>query len=317
MRGPYKSRPEPGSVADLIFRYRRSPRVLGWADATARKNDIVLADFLASSGKRMVAELRRGDIIAMRDSMAATPGAATNWLSTIRGLLAYAVDLEIIPHSPADKVGPLKPRHQDGIRTWREDEIEAFLAHWPGGTLPSLVLTMALYTGAARGDLVRLGPASIRGERLQYRRQKTGAVVDIPILPPLGAALATVPRAQMTFLETKDGTVRSPAGLAIDMRRWCDEASLGDTDANGHRLSLHGLRKALGRRLAQAGCSPHEIMAVLGQTDIASAQVYTKAYDRAEAASSGMEKVAGNKSATNVERLRRNISRAKAAGMPK
>jgi integrase len=308
-RGPYRVKPIPGSFAELILRYRQSPRVLGWSPSTLEKNDRVLAQFLAANARFMVADLRRGDIIAMRDSMAVTPGAASNWLSTIRGLLAYAVDLEMIAHSPADKVGPLKPKHDDGIRTWREDEIEAFLLHWKRGSLPSRALTLALYTGAARGDLVPLGWANVRGERLQYRRKKTGAEVAVPVLAPLADELARIPRAQMTFLETKDGTVRSPAGLAIDMRRWCDDAGLGDKDTNGHRLSLHGLRKALGRRLAQAGCSPHEIMAVLGQTEIASAQIYTKAYDRAEAAGSAMDKISGNKAGGNVERLRRNISK--------
>jgi integrase len=251
----------------------------------------------------MVADLRRGDIIAMRDSMAETPGQATNWLSTIRGLLAYAVDLEMIAYSPADQVKPLRPLHADGIRTWREDEIEAFNRHWPSGSLPRLALTLALYSGAARGDLVRLGWPSVSGDRLRYRRQKTRALVDIPVLPALADALAQVPSNRMTFLETKDGTVRSAAGLAIDMRRWCDEAGIGDKDENGHRLSLHGLRKALGRRLAEAGCSPHEIMAVLGQTEIASAAIYTKMYDRAQTAGGAMDKLGGAEP-SNVTRLR-------------
>jgi integrase len=269
-RGPYRTKPIPGSFADLILRYRRSPRVLAWADSTAAKNDRVLSNFLAANGRLMVADLRRGDIIAMRDSMAMTPGAATNWMSTIRGLLAYAVDLEMIPHSPADKVGPLKPKHADGIRSWREDEIEAYEIRWPVGSLQRLAFTLALYTGAARGDLVLLGWGNVASGRIRYRRRKTGSFVDIPILAALQDELAQVDREAVTFLETKDGTVRSSAGLAIDMLRWCEAAGLGDKDANGHRLSLHGLRKALGRRLAQAGCSPHEIMACLGHTDIAS-----------------------------------------------
>jgi integrase len=316
-RGPYRTKPIPGSFAELILRYRQSPRVLSWSPRTLEKNDRVLAQFLAANARFMVADVRRGDIIAMRDSMAVTPGAASNWLSTIRGLLAYAVDLEMIAHSPAENVGPLKPKHDDGIRTWREDEIAAFEAHWSRGSLPRMALTLALYTGAARGDLVQLGWFNTSGDRIRYRRAKTGATVDIPILPPLGDAISLVHADQTTFLETKDGTVRSPAGLAIDMIRWCEAAGLGGKDVNGHRLSLHGLRKALGRRLAQAGCSPHEIMAVLGQTEIASAQIYTKAYDRAEAAGSAMEKIEGNKAGGNVERLRRNISKNSRGGSAK
>jgi integrase len=38
----------------------------------------------------------------------------------------------------------------------------------------------------------------------------------------------------------------------------------------------HGLRKTLGRRLADAGVSAHDIMAPLGHTTLAQAELYTK-----------------------------------------
>jgi integrase len=42
----------------------------------------------------------------------------------------------------------------------------------------------------------------------------------------------------------------------------------------------HGLRKTLGRRLADAGCSAHDIMAALGHTTLAEAERYTREADR-------------------------------------
>jgi integrase len=41
--------------------------------------------------------------------------------------------------------------------------------------------------------------------------------------------------------------------------------------------SPHGLRKAACRRLAQAGCSPHEIMAITGHKALAEVETDTKA----------------------------------------
>jgi integrase len=79
---------------------------------------------------------------------------------------------------------------------------------------------------------------------------------------------------------------------------------MGAEDRNGRHLTLHGLRKAMGRRLAERGASPHVIMAVLGHESIASAQVYTKAYDRARAADQAVELLAEAKP-TNVRRLER------------
>jgi integrase len=42
----------------------------------------------------------------------------------------------------------------------------------------------------------------------------------------------------------------------------------------------HGLRKTLGRRLADAGVSAHDIMAALGHTTLAQAELYTKEANR-------------------------------------
>ena len=51
-------------------------------------------------------------------------------------------------------------------------------------------------------------------------------------------------------------------------------------------------------------CSPHEIMSVLGHEHIASAQVYTKAYDRARAADAAAERLGAMAAPTKVTRLR-------------
>lgn len=74
--------------------------------------------------------------------------------------------------------------------------------------------------------------------------------------------LDALPADAFTFLETRGGERRSPFALGNKMREWCDEAGLPD-------CTSHGLRKAIARRLAEAGASPHEIMAVTGHTTLA------------------------------------------------
>lgn len=169
----YKAAPAAGTVADLVMRYRKSPRVLGWAYSTRVKFDGMLGRFMAANRLVMVADIRRGDILAARDELAATPGEANNWLKVISGLLDYGADIEMIPFNPARGIKRLKLR-EGGFRSWREDEIAAFQAHWPAGSLPRLTFTLALCTGAARGDLVRLGPRNVSEDRIVFRRQKTG-----------------------------------------------------------------------------------------------------------------------------------------------
>jgi integrase-like protein len=55
----------------------------------------------------------------------------------------------------------------------------------------------------------------------------------------------------------------------------------------------HGLRKAAGRRLAEAGCTAHEIMAVLGHKTLAEAERYTREADQARLAMEAMIKLEG------------------------
>lgn len=299
----YKAAPQPGTVADLVTRYRRSPRVLAWAPSTRLQCDKTLGDFMAANPRVMVRDIRRGDLIAARDDLAEIPGAANNWLRVIAGLFDYAVDIEMIEFSPARGIRRLKPKAPGGHRTWREDEIEAYEAHWPRGTLQRRAFTLALYTGAAAADLVRLGWINIQSDRCTYVRQKTGNKVDVPTLPALAEELALVPRSQMTFLEMNGHPMRADYVRQF-LRRAVNAAGLGAPDRHGRHLTPHGLRKALGRRLAEAGVDVHGIMAILGHESIRSAEVYTKAYDRARAADIGMEKLAGAP-ASNVTRMKR------------
>jgi hypothetical protein len=303
-RGPYRARPQPGSIGELILAFRQSPHYRDWAWNTKVKNERVLSDLMELSAARQVSELRRKDILAARNAMADTPAAANNWLKCIRVLLDFAVDMEYVEHNVArEKIGQLRAKAAGGWRSWHEHEITAYLEHHPLGTLPHRVLTLALYTGAARIDLVGLGWQNImtlgKGEghsRIRYQRQKTirhedPVWIDLPIAPPLAEVLATIPPGQLTFLATPDGHVRSEKGLATRFAEWVREAGLGAADENGRHLSLHGLRKAVGRRLAEAGCSPHMIMAVLGHRSIRSAAPYTADYDRARAADAASAKL--------------------------
>ncbi|MGB8155195.1 MAG: tyrosine-type recombinase/integrase, partial [Pseudolabrys sp.] len=57
----------------------------------------------------------------------------------------------------------------------------------------------------------------------------------------------------------------------------------------------HGLRKAAGRRLAEAGCTAHEIMAVLGHKTLAEAQKYTRDADQLRLAGAAITKLEGRK----------------------
>ena len=55
----------------------------------------------------------------------------------------------------------------------------------------------------------------------------------------------------------------------------------------------HGLRKAAGRRLAEAGLSSRELMAVLGHKTLTEAERYTRDADQARLASAAVARLEG------------------------
>jgi integrase len=84
---------------------------------------------------------------------------------------------------------------------------------------------------------------------------------------------------------TAYGKPRSKYGLGNDFAKWATEAGLPA------RCRLHGLKKAGMRRLAEAGATAHELMAISGHRTLTEVQRYTEAADKKHLADSGMAKL--------------------------
>jgi integrase len=83
---------------------------------------------------------------------------------------------------------------------------------------------------------------------------------------------------------TEFGKPFTAAGFGNWFREQCDTANL-------RHCSAHGLRKAAARRLAEAGCTPHEIAAITGHASLKEIVRYTEAVNRKRLAQSAMAKV--------------------------
>jgi integrase len=103
---------------------------------------------------------------------------------------------------------------------------------------------------------------------IRVRQQKTGTTLSLPISTELADAIAAAPPG-MTFLTTTNGTPWSPSGFGNWFREQCRIAGVPQ------RCRAHGLRKACARRLADAGCTEHEIRAVTGHAGLREVQRYT------------------------------------------
>ena len=185
--------------------------------------------------------------------------------------------------------GRASPRHShgtasQGFRTWQEANIQHFEARWPVGTAQRLAFDLCLYTGQRRSDVVRMGPQHVRDGVLSIRQQKTGTEVVIPVHGNLLASLGTVQTGEMVFLRTSQGRAFTANGFGNFFRDAVESAGL-------RGLSAHGLRKAACRRLAEAGCSAHEIMSISGHVSLREVQRYTMAVNREQMARSAFQKL--------------------------
>jgi Phage integrase family len=123
------------------------------------------------------------------------------------------------------------------------------------------------------------------GETITIRQSKTGKALIIPIIDELRTAIDAMPTDHLTFLTTARGKPFTPAGFTNYFREHCREAGL----AIG--LSAHGLRKAMCRRLAEAGCSANEVAAISGHQTLREVERYTKAADQQRMARAALERL--------------------------
>ena len=119
---------------------------------------------------------------------------------------------------------------------------------------------------------------------IHVRQLKTRAELTIPVHPALAAIIAETPGRHLTFLTTQFGQPFTAAGFGNWMREQCNAAGLP-------HCSAHGLRRAAARRLAEAGCTEHEIASITGHASLREITRYTKAADQVRLAVSAMDKV--------------------------
>lgn len=225
-------------------------------------------------------------IRAIVEKRSATPARANHILRMFRLLFSHAVDFGWRDDDPTSGVKRLKTKEQ-GVGAWTEEQISQYEATWPLGTRQRLAFSLLLYTGQRRSDVVEMGPSSIRGGRICLRQIKTGTYLEIPIHPLLQESLDHCAPHAETFIRTALGKKSSSNGFYNQFVKWRDEAGLPAG------LTPHGLRKAVARRLAEAGCTTHQIAAITGHGTLKEVDRYTREANRTGLADAAMKKIGG------------------------
>jgi integrase len=277
----------PGSVSLAIAEYFGAAAFRALTGETPRKRRAVLERFREQYGDKRLASLPSEFIVALIDNM--TPHNASAWLRAFRHFIRWAKTRKLIRQDPTFDIKVRVPK-SDGFHTWTDDEVAQFEAVHPVGSKARLALALGLFTALRREDAVRIGRQHFRDGVLTVRPKKTESTtrvtLAIPVHPELQAAINATAIGHLTLLTTQTGKSYSADPFSHQFRKWCDEAGLPP------ECSFHGLRKTALTRLAEAGCTPHEIMAVSGHNSLEMVEHYTRKVGRAGLAREAMAKKA-------------------------
>lgn len=261
--------PKGGTFAWAVDVYQASPQWSKLAKSTQKSRASIIRRYVKAQGDRPLVEIRAEDMEAALYSVGGF--AAVNELKALKPIFAHAHKLRIIATDPTRGLKMERPE-TEGFRTADADEIEAFQKRWPVGTVERLVFDFALYTGAARVDLVQLGRRNISGGVLTYRRQKSKVEAQVPVTAELRAVMAHTADIAPAFILNRKGKPYTAESIGNLFRKAAVSA--------GMYARLHGLRKAFCVYWAEKGATTHQIAAMAGHMTLGEVERYTRAADR-------------------------------------
>jgi enterobacteria phage integrase len=281
-------RAAPNSIAALIASYKKSAEYLALRETSKTGYGPRLEALRSDHGHRTVAGLSRERIITgILQPFADRPGAALDTLKKLRILIRHAINIGWLKHDPS--LGIKRPKI-GRIRSWTDDEIEQFKARWPLGTKQRAAFHLFLNLGQRRSDVVRMAQTHITpNRRIKVKQQKTGAELLIPLHRDTIEALDAYDMQHIVIITTAYGKPFTVDGFSQWMRDAITAAGLP------LECKPHGLRKAAGRMLAEAGATAKQIMAVLGHATLAEAQRYCDEADQAGLAEDAVIRLEGHK----------------------
>ncbi|MEQ1950973.1 tyrosine-type recombinase/integrase [Mesorhizobium yinganensis] len=278
--------PQTGSLEWLVRKYKTGSHFLGMAESSRRSRDSIYQRVCEQAGHVQYVRITKKKMLEAMNDRAAKPHAANNFLVAMNVLFTWAVKNDLLEKNPCEGVDPMNAKIK-GHHTWSLEEVDQYRAKHPTGTKARLALDLLLFTGLRRSDLIVLGRQHVKNEVLTIKNLKTGAEVSIPIFPELRTSIDATPTGDMIFLTNKKG---QPYDNGNTFFGWfARQVKAAGLPAH---CSPHGLRKAGATIAANEGATTHQLMAMFGWTRLATAEVYTKAADRARLARVAAEQIA-------------------------
>lgn len=176
-------------------------------------------------------------------------GAANEWLKSVKALYSWAVVVGILDRNPAEAIKKIRIK-TDGFHIWSLNEIAAFVARHPKGSMAYCAVMLFLFTGSRRDDASKLGPQHVKDGAIRFRVGKTKEELITALAPPLAEAIHACGMGEdFAFLRNHYGK-KFASGNALG--NWFKDRC---TEAGIPHCSAHGLRKAAASLAAEEGAS--------------------------------------------------------------
>lgn len=293
---PKQKKGAPGTIDEALNRYMSVPSRLGPSEVTQAKIRAVLEDFRQGddiSGYRGSRQIK-GVTFEHIDKIVEKKRIKTGTGNKTKGGTFAAIKLRkelvrffdwarkaaLVTHNPAadsDRVKlTVEEKKGKGFRTWTEDDIEQFRAHWKLGTKQRLAMELYLWTDQRRCDVHKMGRSQIKGGRIPVTQEKTGKDLWIAVAPQLLEAIIAMAPADTSpfcFIVSRKGTGYTKESFGNWFKDACVAAGLANH--NGH-----GLRKATLRRLAELQAANKTMKALSGQDKDETLALYTADADQ-------------------------------------
>lgn len=274
-----------GSFEKLVNEFYDSPWFTQNIKASSQRTYKGVLDKLAAEhGHREVASMTSDAVERIIDKIGSkTPAMANLTKSVLRRLMTFAVKRKYIASNPA---AGMESFEMGEHHCWTEQELGQYEARWPLGTRQRLAYEVLLCTTQRISDAAVMSRTKItteNGQRYIHLVQiKTGAELNLPLLPELEAAMKAYQTKGLALIGSKSTGEPMTVGSVSDlMSAAIEKAGLPE------RCVSHGLRKASMRRMAEMGFSAHQIAAWSGHKTLREIEEYTKAASQKKMALAG------------------------------
>lgn len=260
-------------------------------------------------GEGPLSELKRSNVKQILALYRATPHMQRIILICIAKLVLIGIEEEWIEVDPTHKMLKKYRPVTDGHPPWTLDQLEQFERHHKIGSPARVAYALGLWLGNRASDVAKLRWSQFVTKRItvndqerviagfefvQFKgRHKKPGPMFLPMSPYLETELASLSReTEFVLISARTKRGYTAASLSNRMIEWVAAARLpAGRDAGDAALSMHGLRKSLGIKMAEADASTRQMMDVFGHSDPKLMEVYTRKADQARMAIQAMDKV--------------------------